>query len=106
NLLQVLKARNEQLYHEISEIEIGRDRGSSLETLTAHMKGGLHIRFGDADPVERLPALETMLLKMRGEGVEPFEDLVYIDLGFEGLGISMDKETALLVKRNQFNQVK
>ncbi len=99
-LLQVLKERNTDLYNRISEIEILRDDVSPLESLTAHMKGGLDVRFGDSNPVEKLPALETVLRKFNNENIKPFDDLVFIDLRFANRSYSMDRNTALDVARD------
>lgn len=101
-LIQVLKERNPQLYKLLSDVEIRTEKVSPLETLVAHMKGGLDILFGDGNPVEKLPALETLLQKLEGDNVKPFSDLVYIDLSYDKLGFTMDRDTAVLVKRNQF----
>jgi len=105
NLLQVLNERNPALYNEISEIEIQTDGVSPLETLTAHMKGGLDVRFGDTNPIDKLPQFETLLKKLRTDGVNPFEDLVYIDLRFKDMAFFMDIETALVVERNQYEEL-
>jgi len=105
NLLQVLSERNPALYDEISEIEIQTDGVSPLETLTAHMKGGLDVRFGDTNPIDKLPQFETLLKKLRADGVNPFEDLVYIDLRFKDMAFFMDIETALVVERNQYEEL-
>lgn len=104
-LIQVLKDRNKTLYDLISEVQIKREEVSPLETLVMHMKGGLDVRLGDTDPVTRLPALETLLTKLKSDGVDPFSDLVYIDLSYDKLGFYMDRETALIVKRNQYDFV-
>ncbi len=110
SLLQVLEARNPKLYTAISDIHIQSDTVSPLETLTAHMKGGLlkgglEIRFGDQNPVEKLPALETLLTKLKDDGIDPFEKLAYIDLRFDDMAVYMDKETALDIIRQQYDEL-
>lgn len=104
-LIQVLKAHNEFLYDQISEVEIQQEKVSPLETLIMHMKGGLDILLGDGNPVDKLPALETLFKKFDSEKINPFSDLVYIDLSYEKLGFYMDKETALIVKSDQYDIV-
>lgn len=104
-LIQVLKAHNEFLYDQISEVEIQQEKVSPLETLVMHMKGGLDILLGDGNPVDKLPALETLFKKFDSEKINPFSDLVYIDLSYEKLGFYMDKETALIVKSDQYDIV-
>jgi cell division protein FtsQ len=104
-LIQVLKDRNQELYRRISEVEIQQEQVSPLETLVLHMKGGLDIMLGDGNPVEKLPALETLLAKLQAKDVQPFSDLVYIDLSYDKLGFYMDKETALIVNAKQYDIV-
>ncbi len=105
NLLQVLEARNPSLYAAISDIQIKDDRVSPLETLTAHMKSGLEIRFGDQNPIDKLPALETLLKKLQDEGVEPFENLAYIDMRFKDMAFYMDKDTALDIAQLNYDEL-
>lgn len=104
-LIQVLKQRNQRLYELISEVKIEQEEVSPVETLVMHMRGGLDIMLGDGNPLDRLPALETLLGKLRSENVDPYSDLVYIDLSYDKLGFYMDKETALIVKSDQYDIV-
>lgn len=105
NLLQVLEARNPSLYDKVSQIEIRGDDVSPLEILVAHMKNGLEVKFGDSNPVEKLPALETLLQKLSSENIDPFNDLVYIDLRFDDMAFYMDKETAWDIQRNNYDEL-
>lgn len=104
-LIQVLRQRNKKLYDLISEVQIKQEAVSPLETLVMHMKGGLDILLGDGNPVDKLPELETLLLKLESEDVDPFSDLVYIDLSYDKMGFVMEKETALLVKNREYEIV-
>ncbi len=104
-LIQVLRQRNKKLYDLISEVQIQQEAVSPLETLVMHMKGGLDILLGDGNPVDKLPELETLLLKLESESVDPYSDLVYIDLSYDKMGFVMEKETALLVKNREYEIV-
>lgn len=60
DLIVNLQEKNPSLYEQLAEVHI-TDRNE----ITAYLKGGVEIRFGNAPPVEKLPALETFVTKMR-----------------------------------------
>ena len=63
------------------------------------------MRFGDGNPVEKLPKLEALLRKLEQTGVNPFDDLVYIDLRFGNMAAYMDRATASDVDSHQYDKV-
>lgn len=105
SLLGVLKERNPELYARVSEIQIQSDGVSSIESLTAHMKGGLDVRFGDSNPIKKLAGYETLVTMLKKQGVDPYKDLVYIDLRFGDMAFYMDLETAMDVDRETYDVV-
>ena len=60
DLIVNLQAKNPSLYKQLAEVHITEEN-----EITAYLKGGVEIRFGNTPPVEKLPALETFAAKMR-----------------------------------------
>lgn len=60
DLIVNLQAKNPNLYKQLAEVHI-----TDKNEITAYLKGGVEIRFGNTPPVEKLPALETFAKKMR-----------------------------------------
>jgi hypothetical protein len=94
DLTHVVKDRNPELYAKLSEIQIASDPVSHLESITAHLKGGMEVRFGDTNPVEMLPAFEVWANTVRGKGQDPY-NMAYVDLRFKDRVFHMDKATAV-----------
>jgi cell division protein FtsQ len=69
-LLICVKDKEASLFDKISEVHCDRERN-----LTLILKGGTQIRFGAADPVARMPKLDTVFKEMG-----PPEQFEYIDL--------------------------
>lgn len=93
DLSRVLRERNSELYTRFSEIHIGTDP-THMDNLTALLKGGTEIRFGDVNPIDKLPALEFFLKKQQEQKIDPFA-MAYIDLRFKDQIVFMDRPTAL-----------
>ena len=73
DLLGRLRKMTPKLYGMVSEIHVGE-----MEGLTLYLRGGLEVRLGHLDPVERMPALEKFL-----ETRASLDDLTYVDLRFD-----------------------
>ena len=105
NLLQVLQVRNPEFYNHISDINIAPEGASQLENLTISTKEPLTIRFGDTNPVGRFAELETLMTYLQNQGVDPYNDLVYIDMRFKGQAVYMKLETAQLIAQGEYGKV-
>lgn len=104
-MAQVLRTRNPELHAMFSEIHIESDPVTRLDSLTAHLKGGTEVRFGDGNPIDKLPALETFIALKREQGGDPFSAL-YIDLRFENQIVFMERERALAMAAGKQEQLK
>jgi hypothetical protein len=76
-----------------------------LDSISAHLKGGTEVRFGDGNPIDKLPALETFIALKREQGGDPFSAL-YIDLRFENQIVFMERERALAMAAGKQEQLK
>ena len=94
DLVLALKTHNEYLFGQLSEVNVGKDPVSNLDNIVAHMKGGLEVRFGDTNPVEKLPSLDLFIRMQRDKGVDPFS-MAYVDLRFKNQIVFMDEPHAL-----------
>jgi cell division septal protein FtsQ len=73
-LLSCLENRAPALFAKTSEVHC-----DEKESLTLLLKGGTEIRFGNGNPIEKMPAFDTFVQK---NGTP--EQFAYIDLRFEG----------------------
>jgi hypothetical protein len=94
DLTHVLKERNPELYAKLSEVQIATDPLSHMESITAHLRGGMEVRFGDNNPIEMLPAFEVWANTIRAKGADPY-NMAYVDLRFKDRVFHMDKDTAI-----------
>ena len=102
DLARVLKERNHELYDQFAEINIHRDPSSQIDSLTAQLAGGTEVRFGDSNPIEKLPVLEYFIGMQRQQNIDPFA-MAYVDLRFKNQIVSMDKETAWNLARSKYD---
>lgn len=103
DLCRVLKERNANLYSRFSEVHLGTDSVSHLENLTAKLKGGVEVRFGDRNPVEKLPQLEFFIQLQQEQGVDPFS-MSYVDLRFNNQIVFMDVPTDFALYTGRYQQ--
>lgn len=96
DLILMTKERNSEFYDNLSEVAILTDGVSPLETITAKMKQGLEVFFGDGNPVDKLAEYESMVGKIRSDKLDPYKDIVYIELRYKGMGFYLDRETMLM----------
>jgi cell division protein FtsQ len=94
DLTHVVKERNPDFYSHLSEIQIATDPLSHLESITAIMRGGMEVRFGDNSPVEMLPAFEVWANTVAVKGQDPYK-MHYVDLRFKDRVFHMDHDTAV-----------
>lgn len=94
DLIRVLRERNPDLYARFSEVNIATDPISHMDNLTAQLKGGVQVRFGEKNPIERLPSLELFIKMQQDQKLDPFA-MAYIDLRFENQIVYMDRATAV-----------
>ena len=97
DLTRVLKERNPDVYSRLSEVQIANDPVSHLESIVAHLVGGMEIRFGDGNPMELLPGLEVWAETVRQKGADPYQ-MAYVDLRFKDRVFHMDRETAMALE--------
>lgn len=83
-LILCVKDKAPALFQKISEVHCDKERN-----LTLVLKGGTQIRFGAANPVTRMPKLETFFKE-----VGPSEQFEYIDLRFDDQVPAMPKPPA------------
>ena len=74
HLLSCLQNQEPLLFKKVSEVHCDNENG-----ITLLIRGGTEIRFGDGNPIQKMPALETFLQKVGAP-----EQFVYIDLRFDG----------------------
>jgi hypothetical protein len=94
DLTHVVKEKNPEFYTKLSEVQISSDPMSHLESITAYMRGGMEVRFGDNNPIEMLPAFEVWANTVRDKGQDPYK-LYYVDLRFKDRVFHMDRDTAV-----------
>ncbi len=94
DLVRVLKDRNPDLYKRFSEVNAGKDPVSHLDNLTGILAGGMEVRFGDTNPIEKLPALEMFIRLMKEKSSDPFS-MAYVDLRFKNQIVFMETPVAL-----------
>jgi hypothetical protein len=104
DLVDVLHERNPELYARFSEVNIGRDPVSHLENMTAHLRGGMEVRFGDRNPIEKLPSLDFFIRQQKDQGADPFA-MAYVDLRFRNQIVFMDQATALALKAGVLDEL-
>ena len=105
DLTRVLQERNPDLFARFSEIHIARDPDSHLDNMTAHLKGGMEVRFGDSNPIEKLPAFETFIKTQTDRGADPFS-MAFVDLRFKDQVVFMDHLTALLSATGRLDKLR
>lgn len=94
DLSRVLKEKNAELYARVSEIHLGTDPVQHCDSLKMTLKGGgLEVRFGDGNAVEKLPALEFFLQQQLEQKVDPYREMAYVDLRFANQIVFMDRST-------------
>lgn len=103
-LTRVLKEHNPDFYERLSEVQISSDPVSHIESLTAHLKGGMEVRFGDTNPVDALPGFEVWAKTLREQGEDPF-DQAYCDLRFKDRIFHMDRKTWLAQQTGVLNEL-
>ncbi|MBX7246184.1 MAG: FtsQ-type POTRA domain-containing protein [Candidatus Sumerlaeaceae bacterium] len=91
DLAGVLRAKNPDLYSRFSEIHIERDNVNHLDNLTAFLKGGMKVLFGNGNPVEKLPSLDFFLELQKEQKADPFQN-AYVDLRFKDQIVFMDRQ--------------
>jgi len=104
-LIHMLKERNQDMYAKLSTVQIDTDPASGLESIVALFKGGMDVKFGDINPVKRLPELETLINSLKAQGINSYRDLDYVDLRFEGKAWYMEKKTLLELARGEFDEL-
>jgi cell division septal protein FtsQ len=104
DLIRMLRDHNAEVYAKLSEINAGKDPVSRLENLTAYLKGGMEVRFGDTNPIQRLPALDLYVKHLREKGMEPFS-MAYVDLRFNNQIVFMDNAHALAAAAGVLDKV-
>lgn len=105
DLTRVLKERNNELFARFSEVNLAVDPSSGLDNITALLKGGLQVRFGDKDPVEKLSALELFIMNQQAQKNDPFA-MDYVDLRFEGQIVFMDRATAVAAATGVLDKIR
>lgn len=104
-LLLVVKDRNPELYDRISEVNVSKDAVSKLDNIVVNMKdGGMEVRFGDTNPVEKLPALELFIRMQREKQIDPFS-MTYVDLRFKNQIVFMDYNHGLAKEAGILDQL-
>ena len=104
DLIRMLRDHNAEVYAKLSEINAGKDPVSRLENLTAYLKGGMEVRFGDTNPIQRLPALDLYVKHLREKGMDPFK-MAYVDLRFKNQIVFMDTAHALAAAAGVLDKV-
>jgi cell division septal protein FtsQ len=94
DLIRVLHDRNPDLYAKCSEVNLSADPVTYTENISVQLKGGTQVRFGDKNPIEKLPSLEFFLKMQQEQNADPFA-LAYIDLRFKDQIVFMDRATAV-----------
>lgn len=94
DLIRLVRERNPGLYGKFSEVNLNTDSVSHLENITVRLKGGTQVRFGDKNPIDKLPTLDYFIQKQVEQNVDPFM-LAYIDLRFQDQIVYMDRPTAV-----------
>lgn len=100
DLCRALRSKNQELYGRLSEINLGCDPVSQLDSMTITLKGGMQVRFGDRNPVQLLPQFDLFAHMQRKQGVDPFS-MEYVDLRFESQIVYMDRQTALSLAKEK-----
>ncbi len=78
-MIELVRERNQDLYSRFSEVSISQDPVSQLDLVTARLRGGMEVRFGNTNPVEKLPLLDFFIQQQRQAGNDPFA-MAYVDL--------------------------
>jgi hypothetical protein len=104
DLTHVVKERNPEFYSKLSEVQISSDPMSHLESITAYMRGGMEVRFGDNNPIEMLPAFEVWANTVRAKGQDPY-NMYYVDLRFKDRVFHMDRDTAVGMEAGLIDQL-
>ncbi|MCX7019373.1 MAG: cell division protein FtsQ/DivIB [bacterium] len=94
DLIFMLQENHPDLFTRLSEVNIDRDKNSHMDNFRAVLKGGLEVRFGDGNPIEKLPALEMFVNQMKEKGFDPYT-MTYVDLRFKNQIAWMDRFTAI-----------
>lgn len=94
DMIRILRERAPELYARFSEVHIERDPITHLDNLTARLTGGMEVRFGDTNPIERLPLFEVFIEEMKKQNQDPF-NMRYLDLRFKNQLVFMDNATAM-----------
>lgn len=104
DMLELLRDRNPELYARFSEINISQDPVSLLDNVTARLRGGMEVRFGDANPVEKLPLLDYFIQQQQQLGSDPFA-MAYVDLRVPNQIVYVDKLTAQSLRKQAMEPV-
>ncbi len=92
-MIELVRERNQDLYSRFSEVSISQDPVSQLDLVTARLRGGMEVRFGNTNPVEKLPLLDFFIQQQRQAGNDPFA-MAYVDLRVPNQIVYLDKLTA------------
>jgi len=93
DMLELLKKRNPDLYSRFSEVNVSQDPISRTDNVTARLRGGMEVRFGEANPVEKLPLLDFFIQLQQRAGADPF-NMAYVDLRVPNQIVYLDRLTA------------
>ncbi len=97
DMMELLRERNAELYSRFSEVNVSQDPVSQLDNVTARLRGGMEVRFGDANPVEKLPVLDYFIQQQQRAGNDPF-GMAYVDLRVPNQIVYLDKLTAAALR--------
>lgn len=105
DLILMAEERNAEFYEKLSEVAIQTDGVSPLETLSAKMKGGLEVFFGDGNPVDRMAEYESIINKIRADKLDPYSDIVYVELRYKDMAFYLDRESMLLQETQSIEEI-
>lgn len=104
-LIRVLRERNPDLYARFSEVHLESDTTSTLGSISAQLKGGTEVRFGEGNPIEKLPTLEFFIRRQQEQKADPFT-MAYVDLRFKNQIVYMDRATALAAATGLLDKIR
>jgi cell division septal protein FtsQ len=96
-MLELLRERNPNLYSRFSEVNVAQDPVSELDNVTARLRGGMEVRFGDTNPAEKLALLDYFIEQQQKAGHDPFA-MAYVDLRVPNQIVYLDKVTAAALR--------
>ncbi len=96
-MLELLRERNPELYSRFSEVNVAQDPISELDNVTARLRGGMEVRFGETNPAEKLALLDYFIQQQQNAGHDPFA-MAYVDLRVPNQIVYLDKVTAAALR--------